>query len=54
MSENPNEMLEKGKLKLISVTERDHVNEFIYKAELKQQKFEVGFGITSRRCGSGR
>jgi hypothetical protein len=47
-------MLEKGKLKLISVTERDHVNEFIYKAELTQQKFEVGIELISRRCVRGR
>ena len=32
----------KAKAKLVSVVERDDVNDFLYNAELKQQKFDVG------------
>jgi hypothetical protein len=31
----------KGKRKLISVVERENVDDFLYNAELKQQKFDV-------------
>ena len=31
----------KGKMKLMSVVERDDVNDFLYNAELKQQTFDV-------------